>query len=317
MSNDVFIKRLASPMLLVEGEPFDSKDFIYELKLDGIRCLAYLDDYTELRNKRNKDVTFIYPELKRLYKQVNKRCILDGELIITVNGVPDFFEIQRRSLMTNPYKISIASKSKPVSFVCYDILYYDDKEVNTLPLEERKDLLSKNVIENETLAISRFIEEKGIAFYQLAVKKNLEGVVAKRKTSLYYYGKRSKEWIKFKWMYDDDFIICGYVRDEKTNGIKSLVLGAYIDKQLVYQGHVSLGIPKQEEKIIIDFVNSHLSTCPFSENHYEQVIWCEPHLVCTIKYMMKTPHNTLRQPVYKGLRTDKTPIDCQNGGINL
>ncbi len=315
MKKDIFILRKAKPMLLVDGEAFDSKDYIYELKLDGIRCLAYLDDETELMNKRNKNVTFIYPELNCLHKQVNKKCILDGELIVAINGEPDFFEIQRRSLMTDAFKIELLSKSKPVSFVTYDIIYVDDIEIIDKPLIERKKILKDVVIENESIAVSRYIEEKGIDFYNIAASKNLEGIVAKKKSSLYYYGKRSKDWIKFKNMIDEDFVVCGYLEDKNTEGIKSIVLGSYQKKELIYQGHVALGISKQDEQIILEYANTHPSPNPFGDKIKENVIWMKSKLVCTVKYMMRTHSNSLRQPVFKGLRDDKEPYECQLKGL--
>ncbi|QVK17324.1 ATP-dependent DNA ligase [Mycoplasmatota bacterium] len=312
MTDNVFDCRLARPMLLTDGEPFDSIDYIYELKLDGIRCLAYLNDKTDIRNKRNKNVTSLYPELIDIHKQVSKRCILDGELIVVVNGVPDFFDIQRRSLMTNAFKIELASKSKPVHFVVYDIIYFEDHEIIEKPLIERKKLLKEVVQENEKIVISRFIEEKGIDFYHLVEKQNLEGIVAKKKTSLYYYGKRSTDWVKVKKMFDEDFVICGYVKDENTGGIKSVVLGAYRGDNLIYQGHVALGISKEDAKIILKFAIKNPSNCPFEMDKSKQnEIWIKPELVCIVKYMMRTHTNSLRQPVFKGLRDDKASIECQ------
>ncbi len=312
MTQDIFALRLAKPMLLIEGEPFDSKDFLYELKLDGIRCLAYLDDYTELRNKRNKSVTEIYPELKNIHKQIKRKCILDGELIVTINGIPNFFEMQRRSLMTDPFKIELAGKNKPVSFVAYDILYVDNEEIIDKPLMERKEILFNVVQESSEIAISRFIEEKGIDFFSLVAKQDLEGVVAKKKTSLYYYGKRSKDWIKFKKLHDKDFVICGYVKDNETGGIKSVVIGSYRDDILIYQGHVALGIAKEDQKIIMDFASTNPSECPFSKEYCDsETLWIKPELVCTVKYMMRTPTNSLRQPIFKGLRNDKDPDECR------
>ncbi len=311
MTEDVFLLRNASPMLLVEGDAFDSSDFIYELKLDGIRCLAYIDiNKTELRNKRNKDVTAIYPELSRMYEQVSGKCILDGELIVAIDGVPDFYEVQRRSLMTNTFKIERSSQVKPVSFVCYDIIYLNNELLIDKPLLERKKILTDTIMkENKTLAISRYIEEKGIDFFNLAVQKKLEGVVAKKKNSYYYFGKRSKDWIKFKSMLDDDFVICGYVLDELGN-VKSLVIGAYQNTLLIYQGHVSLGISKDDLKYILEFASTHEIDNPFDAVD-KKTIWIKPQLVCTVKYMMRTHTFGLRQPVFKGLRDDKEPILCQ------
>jgi bifunctional non-homologous end joining protein LigD len=198
---NLFEQKLLKPMLIgAEGEPFDNPDYIFELKLDGIRCIAYLDQTgTELRNKRNLNVTSIYPELKEIHKQVDNRCILDGEIIVMHNGKPDFSEVKRRALMSNRLKINLAASKLPVSFIAFDILYFKDEQVTDLPLIKRKSILHETVIEeNDKLAISRYIEEKGEELYRLAEQKNLEGIVAKLKESRYILDKRTKDWIKSK-----------------------------------------------------------------------------------------------------------------------
>lgn len=173
-------------MLLYEvKEPFDDEDYIYELKLDGIRCIAYIEPKSvALQNKRFKDLTPIYPELSDICKCVKKRVILDGELVVLADGKPDFYAMQRRSLMTDSFRISLAAKKNPVQFAAYDILYYDGKELTDKPLMERKALLSEKVKEGFNLSISRYLSTNGVAFFELAKKENLEGIVAKKKDGL-------------------------------------------------------------------------------------------------------------------------------------
>jgi len=173
---------------------------------------------------------------------------------------------------------------------------------------ERKRLLEKSIKENDRIAISRYIEKEGIKFYQLAVQNQLEGIVAKLKDSKYYLDKRTKDWIKIKNLKDDDFVVCGYIL--KSNGVSSIVLGQYFNKELVYKGHVTLGISSVEFQLIKSIPT--IKTLHF--NHLpsgnEDAVWIEPNLVCTVKYMMKTANGSLRQPVFKGLRDDKSPTDC-------
>lgn len=307
--DNIFESKNVKPMLIGrDEEAFDSPDYIYELKLDGERCIAFLDKETaELRNKRNIRMLPKVPELSDIYKYVKKKCILDGELIILKNGVPDFSEIQARSLMSNKFKIELASQRSPATFVAYDILYLNDKLVTDLPLMKRKELLRSVVKEeNNKFAVSRYIEEKGKDLYELAKQKNLEGVVAKKKDSRYYFDKRTKDWVKIKYLKDEDFVICGYIY--KENNVISLVLGQYQKGELIYTGHVTMGISRDDFKVISG--QQELDKAPFKEypankSRNDEAVWIKPELVCTVKYMEKTSNGGMRQPVYKGLRPDK------------
>ena len=309
--NDLFEQKSIKPMLIgSEKGAFDSPDYLYELKIDGERCIAYLDPETgtELKNKRNLKMLPKVPELSDIHRHINCRCILDGELAVIKDGKPDFYEIQRRSLMSNTIKIELASRKYPASFTAFDILYYNDRSVCELPLTERKELLKKAVFEETArFAVSRVIENRGIAFYELAKSQNLEGIVAKRKDSLYYFGKRTKDWIKCKNLKDDDYVVCGYI--PKNNGMPSIILGQYADGILKYKGHVTLGVGGEGFGKIRE--QPRLGGLCFKiPPGNEDAVWVEPSLCCTVKYMDKTQSGGLRQPVFKGLREDKMPEEC-------
>ncbi len=294
---DLFKDKNLSPMLIAEmQEPFDDPDWIYELKLDGCRCVAYLEgNRVVLRNKRNMELLPRFPELEDIYKQAKKRCVLDGELLVMVNGVPDFYELQKRTLLTDRFKIELGAERLPASFVAYDCLQYGEKILFDTPLLERKRLLEDVIMENERVAVSRYIPEKGTALFAMTVQQELEGVVAKRKDSLYFPGKRSKEWVKFKRMADKDFVICGYETGEMT----SLILGEYRNGELSYAATVTLGVRREVVR------NLKKNSCPFREipRGHEEAVWCVPELVCTVEYMPNTK-DALRQPVFKGIRED-------------
>lgn len=307
-----FDRKQISPMLIgADGDAFDSPDYLYELKWDGERCIAYLDPLagTELRNKRNVKMLPKVPELAKMHKQIRKRCILDGELMVMKDGKPDFYEIQKRSLMSNTFKIELLSKQYPANFVAFDILYYGGKDLTLLPLSERKQYLKK-VMKTETahFALSTSISENGAALYKIAEQENLEGIVAKRKDSIYIEGKRTKDWIKIKNLKDEDFVVCGYIY--KDNHMISIVLGQYDDDgQLIYKGHVTLGVGG-------DNFHTIKSTARIDKPAFqpptgnEEAVWITPALVCTVKFMDYTASGGMRQPVFKGLRLDKQPEDC-------
>ena len=309
--SDLFeIKNIAPMLIRDEVEAFDDPDWMFELKLDGIRSVAYLDKNTnEIKNKRNMRLSSILPELNGINKQVRQRCVLDGELFVMKNGAPDFEEMQKRTMMSAPVKIKLASERLPVSFVAYDILYYKDKEVMGLPLIERKNLLDEVVKESGRIAVSRYIEQEGKALFALTKEQKLEGIVGKRKTSLYYPGKETKDWVKIKNMLDDDFVVCGYIY--KENNMVSVVLGQYDKKRLVYKGHVTFGVRGDNFKQIKAV--EEIQQPPFDEpipSGNEEAHWLKPALVCTVKFMNYTASGQMRQPVLKGLRDDKLPEEC-------
>lgn len=295
---DLFQEKNIAPMLIAQmQEPFDSPDWIYELKLDGCRCVAYLEEgKTILRNKRNMELLPRFPELTGIHKQAGKRCILDGELVVMVNGIPDFYELQKRTLLTNQVKIKLGAERLPASFVAYDCLQVEDRILYDVPLMERKQILQEAVCEAEQMAISRYIQEKGTALFQLTVQQQLEGVVAKKQTSLYFPGKRTRDWIKFKRMADKDFIICGY----EMGKMNSLILGEYRDGILQYAGTVTMGVRQDTIRML------KRAECPFPglPHGKEHAIWCRPEYVCTVEYMPNTL-DVLRQPVFKGIRDDE------------
>ncbi len=304
---DLFQVKNIKPMLIKDRmEPFNSPDWIYELKLDGIRCIAYLDrDSTELRTMTNKSITRKLPELSYINKQVMDRCILDGELVVMKSGVPDFYEVQRRNVLSDHFKIQLASSQFPACFVAYDILYYIDKALTDQPLLIRKNIINSCIVENQYITVSRFIEDNGIELFQAAESKQLEGVVAKKKDSLYFQDKRTRDWVKFKRLEDEDYVICGYIRKKPMN---VLLLGQYDGDKLVYRGSVSFGV--RLDYLISQYNLRTVSQSPFGTNITDgPAIWLLPNTVCTVEYMPGT-RDSIRQAVFKGIRDDILPSEC-------
>lgn len=309
---DLFDEKQIAPMLIAENmPPFSDEAYIYEMKWDGERCIAYLDPKkgTELRNKRNVRMLPKVPELAGIHTQVKKRCILDGELICLVDGKPSFETIQRRSLMGNARKISLEAGRFPATFVAFDCLYYDGADLCMKPLTERKIYLRRAISESERLAISRTYDYTNAeALSRIAKGQGLEGIVAKRRDSLYFQGKRTKTWIKMKNLMDDDFVVCGFIR--KENNMSSIVLGQYRDEKLIYKGHVTLGVGGGFFAKIKSHAKAERS--PFDElpPGNENAVWLRPDLVCVVEFMHRTKNGGMRQPVFKGLRDDKPVEEC-------
>lgn len=305
---DIFEKKGIRPMLISERvEPYDDEDSIFEFKIDGNRCIAYNDKYSsDLRNKRDIKILPRFPELGLLFKNCRYKCVLDGELNILIDGKPDFYEVQKRATMTDPFKIELAIKRYPANFVAFDIIYYKDKLVTDFPLIERKKILDEVIYENDILSKSRYIDANGIALFKLAEEHGLEGIVGKKKLSHYWFGKETKEWNKVKVIKDDDYICIGYFPPIKNN-MSSLILAKYnTENKLVITSRVSLGVSISS---LIQY-GVKRSYCPMENlNGYDNAIWIEP-MVCTIEYMPSNKQG-LRQATFKGIRDDKLPEECR------
>ncbi len=311
--HEIFENQNITPMLIgAEVNAFDDPNFIYELKLDGARCLMYITrDKVILRNKRNKDVTDIYPELLDVNKTIKKNCILDGELIVIKNNKPDFSLMQKRSLMTDKFKINLSRRKYEVTFVAFDILFLEYMDLRQTPLIERKEILNKTVKESNNLVISRYIEHRGIDFYNIVKKENLEGIVGKNKFSLYKNDSRTKDWKKIKFMQDEDLIICGYEMEDED--IKYLILGYYDhDMNLKSRGKIYMGVSKREQKFLKDYALKNEIKEPWFKGYGDEVIWLKLKLVGRAHYMHKTENGNMRHPIWKGIREDKEAIDCVN-----
>lgn len=309
---DIFERKGIKPMLIAEMvDPFDSDDHIYELKLDGMRCIAYFDgESVDLRNKRDFKLLQRFPELQDIYKNIKYKCILDGELATIVDGVPVFSIVQRRSILNDPFKIELAAKKNPATYVAFDVIYFDGDVVTDKPLMERKKLLEKCFAEEDSkIAYSRYIEGHGVKLFKLAKQQHLEGIVAKKKDSLYWFDKETRDWVKIKVMADEDFVLCGYIL--KPNNMTSFVIGQYDGNELVYKGHITLGASLRK---LNQYKYSVISRSPFEYTPpgNEKAVWLAPELVCIVEYM---PDESIerRQAVLKGIRDDKLPIECQVG----
>lgn len=304
---DIFDKKGIKPMLISERvEPYDDEDSIFEIKIDGHRGLSYNDKYSsDFRNKRDIKIAPRFPELQSIFKNCKQKCILDGEINVLVDGRPNYYEVQRRSTMTDPFKIELAYKKYPANFVAFDIIYYKDKSVIEFPLMERKKLLSDVVSECKEITISRYIDTNGIALFDLAEKHGLEGVVGKKKTSQYWFGRETKEWNKIKVIKDDDYVCVGFF-PPRDNHRSTLILAKYdSSNQLKILSHVSLGVSLS--KILSGGIKA--SARPSGLSGYDGAVWVEP-FVCTVEYMPSDKQG-LRQATFKGIRDDKSPHECR------
>jgi bifunctional non-homologous end joining protein LigD len=310
------------PMLAEISKPFDDDNFLFEIKFDGTRTIAYID-------KKKKEVRFLnrrgfwfedrYPEMKDLWQDVDaEKAILDGELVVFKEGKPDFYLLAEREHVGEKTRAEILSKINPATYVVFDILHLDGKDLVDLPLIKRKKILEKIVRESERVLISVFVVGEGRKFFEEVKAKELEGVMAKKLNSTYQIGKRSKDWLKIKVLNTLDCIICGYTLGEgkREKYFGALLLGAWHEGKLKYLGRVGTGWEEKDlEEITAILKKIEIGKNPFDVFEEEPAIlekvkWVEPKLVCEVEFMELTEDLKLRAPSFKRLREDKSPEEC-------
>ena len=304
------------PMLAgLVRRPFDSPDHIFELKWDGARTLAFIENgEVRLQSRNLKNVTAQYPELRDLARQVKAdKVVLDGELVcLDEEGRPSFQRLQER-VQRSPRSLRRLRKQFPVHYIVFDILFLNGRSVMEEPLWKRKNLLHEILVPSDLVQPCEFIENDGMAFFQATCEHGLEGIMAKEKGSFYLPGRRSSSWLKIKRLRESDFVIGGYTFGGTRELFSSLLLGLYEAEDLLFVGLVGTGFSESDfEKIYALLQPLHTSTCPFKDPPviHRFIYWCRPELVCRVSYGEFTLDRKLRYPVFLGLREDKLPTDC-------
>ncbi len=266
-------------------EPFNHDDFISELKLDGIRLIYSHMDSVKLYTRHKNEVTKKFPELMDL--GIPKGTVLDGELILTdQNGHPDFEAIMSRFQIASQDRIHRFSRSCPVHFCAFDILYHEGESVMNLPLLERKKLLDSVVSESECLTQIRWLNGKGIELFSLCQDNGLEGIVLKKASSKYQSDYRSPAWIKvINYQYEDVFIM-GHRRKEF-----GWILGKGIEVKMNMMG-VTEFVPPMARMKFNQMIDGLVA------NETEDVVYLKPTVRCTVKYRNYTKAGLLRMPVF-------------------
>lgn len=302
------------PMLCQKGtnEILKEEDYIFEPKLDGTRCIAYIsEENVKLINRRNRDISKRYPFIVKELRKINHDCILDGEIVCyNKNNVPDFNLIQKREQIDSDIMIEARAVMIPATYVIFDILEIDGKDLLSIPLIERKKILDE-VIRDDKHIQKIFYTTKGEKLWNEIKKRNMEGVIAKKMNSKYYPDERRWYWIKLKNLKTIDVIIVGYISEKRK--ISSLGMGLYKGDDLFYIGNVGTGftdfmierLSKKFEELKVDE-----PTVINHEKAPKEMIWVKPELVGIIEYLEMTKSLELRAPAFKGLRTDKSLKEC-------
>lgn len=297
-------------------EPFNDPDWLYEVKWDGYRAVAFLNKKeVKLISRNNIPFEKYYP-INDLLKSWKINAVIDGEiLVLNEKGISDFGALQNWR----------SEADGNLVYYVFDILWYEGKNLMDLTLRERLAIL-KDVIplDDDRVRISQVFETRGVEFFDAAEKIGLEGIMAKKADSVYTSDLRSKEWLKIKVQRRQEVVIAGFTKNEGTaKAFSALVLGVYEGKKLRYVGKVGTGFSdKLQKEMMAQFKPLITDKSPFDveidvdkpsrfrpQRLGAKPTWLKPVLICEVNYAEITTEGIFRQASFKGMRSDKKAKD--------
>jgi bifunctional non-homologous end joining protein LigD len=301
------------PMLAtLTDRRFSDENWIYERKLDGERCLAYRSpDGVRLMSRNRKNLNLQYPEVVDvLGKTKSDSFVLDGEVVAFDDGVSSFSRLQQRMHVEDPDRVQ--QSSVPIFYYVFDLLYLDGYDLTQLPLRERKRMLKQAFTFHDPLRFVQHRNQEGEAYFKEACAKGWEGIIAKDARAPYVRG-RSQDWLKFKCVNRQEFVIGGYTEPHGGRiGFGALLVGYYDGADLLYAGKVGTGFDDDTLRRLKKSLSALETSKPaFVQRDLptHEVHWVKPELVAQIGFEEWTKYDKLRQPRFQGLREDKNPTD--------
>lgn len=283
-----------SPMLAKASLPFDNPNYLFEIKWDGERVIAFVHDgkITRLQNRRLMDISKQFPEIIGIEVGA-KEAILDGEMVVLgEDKKPSFSKLSQRNHLQDLLRIGLLSKAIPAIYVVFDILYRDGEPLLSTPLVQRKRVLSIIPKEGFPITTNFFIEAKGQTFFESVTSMGYEGIMAKRMDSPYLLGKRSNSWLKMKPQKSAICNVIGYTKGEGyRNVLGALVIAQHRETRLIDRGRVGSGISTKTLGDLLSLLH------PLSEKN--GVTWVDPSVQIEVSYFEETEAGHFRFPVFK------------------
>jgi bifunctional non-homologous end joining protein LigD len=304
--------RSVHPMLAtLSQDVFSDPAWIYEIKLDGQRSLLFRKGSSIRLVTRNlKDRTSHYPELvDAIARATGADLIADGEIVAFDGQRTSFSRLQGRMGNSRPSPQQV--RAVPVHMVLFDLLWFDGYDITALPLVARKEVLRRALAFRDPLHYSEHIESDGEPAYRAACEQGLEGVVAKRAQSPYTHG-RSRDWLKFKCLNEQEFVVVGWTDPQGSRpGIGALLVGYHDGPALRFAGKVGTGFGMAElarlARLLSPLERADPPVSPTAGLPKKGIHWVRPELVAQVGFSEWTPDGKLRHPRYLGLRDDKEP----------
>jgi bifunctional non-homologous end joining protein LigD len=303
-------------------EAFDDDRWLFEVKWDGHRCLAALGDGTRLTSRTSRDVTGQFPELDGLHRQLAARnAVVDGEIVaFDEQGRPSFQRMQDR-FHRSPEELARHRGRVPIQFLAFDLLWLDGESLLEVPLADRRARLAEVLVPRDDVRVSQAVVGRGTAFFEQIKGLGLEGVVAKRLSSLYRPGARSPDWRKIKAVRQQDCVIVGWTRGKggRSSTLGSLLLAVYEGDELRYVGNVGTGFTHSFLERLLPVLQQHEQERPPlqvpADPRLQGARWLRPELVCEVEHRGWTGDGRLRAPSFRGIRTDKLARDARREDV--
>ena len=302
-----------SPMLARTADaPFSSPDWIFEVKWDGIRAIAYAGETLSILSRSGREMAGQFPELGEM-RDLAPGCVLDGEIVLLRDGRNDIQDLMGRFQKSDPRQVEADSLSLPVTYVAFDILEREGAPLIHLPVEERRKILESHVKEGKYLVRSVAVQGEGEHYYAEVMKRGLEGIMAKRLGSPYEPGARSGSWLKVKGLKSCDCVVFGYTKGVgvRAGTFGALVLGLCDQGKGVYIGRVGTGFDQADlEDIRSTLAGLKADEPTLAGAEKGEIVWVLPRMVVEVAYHSVTKDGRLRMPRLVRIRTDKKPEDC-------
>lgn len=309
----VFPDSLAPMLACTADKPFQQLGWLYEPKLDGIRCLAFIrNGKARLVSRRGLDITRQYPAVARgIASAVAMDAIVDGEIVaLDEEGKPSFQLLQQRMNLLSDTEVRRAEVTVPALYFAFDLIHLGEHSLMNIPLEQRKGLLEELLLPCTHVQVTTHFVGDGNAVYEACMAHGFEGIVAKRLDSHYEPGKRAAGWVKIKPHKTCEFVVAGYTagQGDRNTTFGALLLGHYDNQgNLLYVGSVGSGFSDELLEATARVVEPLRSAkCPFKLRPTDKpkCVWIKPTLVAEVKFMEWTNDRRLRAPVFLRFRPD-------------
>lgn len=301
------------PMLAtLVNQAFDEEGWLYEVKWDGYRAVAYMNKgIVEFKSRNNKSFQEKFYPVYQALETWNVNAIIDGEVVVVdQKGKAGFGALQNWH----------SDQDGELLYYVFDILWYDGYDLTVLPLTQRKAILAQLIPEDSAIRISKDFETSGVEFLAAAKKAGLEGIVAKRKDSLYVAGERTSDWLKIKAAKRQEVVIGGYTKNADTSKpFSSLLVGVFEEEKFIYTGKIGTGFSVvMQQELLARFEPLLIAEPAFTDkpdynkaNPFRaglgkaKAFWLKPELICEVNFAEMTADGLMRHPSFAGMREDK------------